>query len=181
MKVLGLDLSTYVGWAYFYEDDLPLCGTFRLPKVWDPEDFGSRSWPLMKWLEEEMIAKREIDLIVFESPWIPMKPSKNDGVVGIDGKPLDRLKTTQIVLRMQITWAAVIETTAKKHGIECMECATNTAKKTMAGSARLENKKLDMVNAATARGFRVADDHQADACAVAMVEMMSRDVWPHDP
>lgn len=180
MICLGLDLSTRVGWALFHHDDLPLCGTFKLPKTWDPEDYGTRGWALMQWLEVVMIPKYTPELIVFESPFIPMGPSKETIKDPVTGKPMDSFKTTQIVLRMQITWAAVIETTAKKYGIECMECATNTAKKTMAGSARLENKKLDMVNAATARGFRVADDHQADACAVAMVEMISRDVWPHE-
>jgi Holliday junction resolvasome RuvABC endonuclease subunit len=124
----------------------------------------------MKWLEG-MIAKWKPDLIVFESPWIPRTPKPN-------AKP-SKIKTTPQVLRGQITWAAVIETTAAKHGIECREVESVSAKKVMTGRGRLEDKKRDMVNAALARGFRVADDHQADACAVAMVALIEADEWRH--
>lgn len=79
--------------------------------------------------------------------------------------------TTQQTLRLQISLAAEIETTAKEFKIECVEVATNSAKKALTGNGRAE--KRDMVVAATQRGWAVADDHQADAAAVALVAMES--------
>lgn len=172
MIVLGIDLSTRTGWALFHHDDLPICGTERLPKTWDPEDYGSRGFALMQWLER-MIAKHNPELIAFESPFLPLRPQKSEGITGPP-----TFTTTAQTLRLQITLAAVIETIAKKHGIKCVEVASTTAKKELTGNGRAE--KRDMVLAATSRGWRVADDHQADACAVALVAMLSEGIEVDD-
>lgn len=166
--VLGLDLSTRTGFAVFYGNDLPKCGTFKLPKVWDPDDYGTRGWALMQWLEG-MISQYRPDLVALESPFIPLRPQKAEGIAG----PATFVTTAQ-TLRLQITLAAVIETTCKKHGIKCVEVSSVTAKKELTGNGRAE--KRDMVIAATRRGWRVADDHQADACAVALVAMLSEGI-----
>lgn len=172
MIVLGLDLSTKTGWAVFHHDDYPVCGTEKLPKVYDPDDYGRRGWALMQFLER-MIAKYGPELVAFESPFIPMRPVKSDDILG---KP--SFVTTAQTLRLQITLAAVIETTCEKHGIKCVEVSSITAKKELTGDGRAE--KRDMVLAATRRGWRVADDHQADACAVALVALLCEGIEVED-
>ena len=126
----------------------------------------------MQWLEG-MITKYQPELIAFESPFIPMGPAKDKDVFG-----KATFVTTAQTLRLQITLAAVIETTATKHGIACREVTTQSAKKELVGFGRAPagDKKWDwgreMVIAATNRGWKVADDHQADAAAVAHVAML---------
>lgn len=160
--VLGLDLSTRTGWAVFHEDELPLCGTERLPKVFDPDDYGKRTVHLWHWLGG-MIDRFKPTLIAMEAPFIPRLRTNTS------------LVTTEQVLRLQISLACVIELVAGLHKIECTEVSAITAKKTLTGNGRAE--KAEMVIEASRRGWRVADDHQSDACAVAMVAMLARDIW----
>lgn len=165
-KVLGFDLSTRCGWALFASaSSAPRFGTYRLPKPYNPEDYGARCWPLMEFVEG-MIEGHAPELIAFESPFIPMGPTKGDD--GLPGKP--SFTTTQHALRLQISLATVIEMAAKKHRVECIEVATSSAKVALAGTARLgKEKKRAMVIAASRRGWNIADDHQADAGAVCLV------------
>jgi Holliday junction resolvasome RuvABC endonuclease subunit len=115
-----------------------------------------------------MIEGRGPDIVAFEGPFIPMGPQKDKGAHSFGGKPA--FVTTAQTLRLQIALATTIETVAKKHGLRCIEVATSSAKVALAGSARLgDKKKSAMVEAAWARGWQVADDHQADALAVCMV------------
>jgi Holliday junction resolvasome RuvABC endonuclease subunit len=172
LRILGLDLSTNVGWCLWEGDGPSICRTERLPKAFAPEDYAARTWPLMEWLEGQlMVLKPEV--IAFEAPFIPMAPV-NDKNASLDGGKASFV-TTQHTLRLQISLANTIETTAKKHGIRCFEVATSTAKKALTGFGRAPNgvKGWDwgdeMVIAATKRGWKVGDDHQADAAAVALV------------
>lgn len=176
--VLGLDLSTRTGWAYFSSPDAkPICGTHRLPKVFNPDDYGTRTWDLMQWLDQFIDDRPGISLIVLESPFIPMGPAKDKDTHSPDQKPT--FVTTAQTIRLQISLASTIETVAKSHDIRCMEVATASGKLMLTGLGRAPSgvKNWDwgreMVIAATRRGFPVADDHQADACAVALVAMAS--------
>lgn len=174
-KVLGLDLSTKTGFALFKDaNSSPRLGTLRLPKPYNHEDYGARCWPLMEWLQG-MIDGHAPDVVAYESPFIPMRPVKTEDHAGKAD-----FTTTQHALRLQISLAATIETAverenarrkgAREHSrIRCLEVATSSAKVALAGSARLEEKKRDMVRAAWARGWQAADDHQADAIGVALV------------
>lgn len=162
MRLLGLDLSTRVGWAVFaHASAVPKLGTFALPKTYIPEDYAGRTLPLRFWLRE-MIAIHKPDIVAFESPFIPMgRPSDKEG----------GFTTTQHALRLQIALATEVETTAKECAVgQIREVATSSAKRALAGTARLgDRKKQAMVIAAVERGWPCADDHQADAGAVGLV------------
>lgn len=174
-KVLGLDLSSRTGWALFRDkDSAPRLGTLRLPKPYNPEDYGARCWPLMEWVQG-MVDGHAPDIVAYESPFIPMRPTKADDEAG-----KANFTTTQHALRLQISLAATIETAVARENarrkeareptrVRCLEVATSSAKLALAGSARLADKKRDMVRAAWARGWETADDHQADAIGVALV------------
>lgn len=160
MRLLGLDLSTRVGWAVFaHAGAIPKLGTFVLPKTFIPEDYAGRTLPLRFWLRE-MIAVHRPDVIAFESPFIPMGQPTGGGFT-----------TTQHALRLQISLASEVETTAKECAVgQIREVATSSAKVALAGTSRLgDRKKQAMVIAAIERGWPCADDHQADAGAVGLV------------
>lgn len=174
MGLLGLDLSTRTGWAWFESPDaVPVCGTERLPKAFDPEDYAARTWPLMQWLDRFIEAHPSIEIIAFESPFIPMGSQKDKDTHGPDAKKT--FVTTAQTLRLQISLASTIETVAKANDLRCFEVATQSAKLALTGHGRVPKDAKDwdwgreMVIAATRLGWRVADDHQADACAVAKV------------
>lgn len=162
MITLGLDISTYTGWALFAGDDaLPVCGTYRLPKC-APADYGTRGLALGRWLKTH-VGLHLPNLIAFESPLVMMP--------GGQGKSF----TTAHVIRLQIALATVIEVTARGLGVPCVEVATASAKKTMVGYGRKpKDAPADfdwgkiMMDAAKRRGWPVEDHHQADACAVVM-------------
>lgn len=167
MGLLALDLSTRTGWAWFTGPDaVPVCGTERLPKAFDPEDYAARTWPLMQWLDRFIEDHPSIEIIAFESPFIPMGQQKDKDTHSPDAKPT--FVTTAQTLRLQISLASTIETVAKANDLRCFEVATQSAKLALTGRGR-GVEKTEMIIAATRRGWRVADDHQADACAVALV------------
>lgn len=165
VKVLALDTSTRVGWAYFESSaTAPLCGTFKLPKI-DPADYAGRALPLFAWVQT-MANLHKPDLIGFESPFIPFGNTT--------------LGTTGHTVRLQIALATAVEMAARSKSIDCLEATTQQCKKALLGFGRMpkiwtkEQKdawdwKKEMVKAAQARGWSCADDHQADAVGVALV------------
>lgn len=163
-KLWALDLSTRAGHALFKraDDPAPKFGTFKLPKA-GPDDIAGRTLPLRFFLRE-MIALYRPDVLAFESPLILMG-SKNDLA----------MMTTAQTMRLQISLAGEVETTAKECAVpRVLEVATSSAKVALAGTARLgKDKKKAMLFAAIERGWAVADDHQADAGAVALVAYSS--------
>ncbi len=155
MKVLGLDCSTQVGWSYFSADGaVPRCGTWKAPPSWSAEDYGTRFAKFHDWLCD-MLTTMQPDVLAFESPVLP-RGSMN-------------MLTTEHTLRTLIGLVSVAELVAQLRGVRCFEVNVATAKKMLTGNGRAE--KPDMVIAATNRGFPVADDHQADACAVGLVAL----------
>lgn len=165
-SLLALDLSTHTGWAYWRDcQKAPLCGTEKLPKTHNPEDYGARTWPLMDWLEA-FLNSGPVDAIAYESPFIPL--------AGGAGKTAT-FNTTQHAIRLQISLASTIETVAKKRLVRCVEVATSSAKVAMIGFGHRpkDQPKFDwkraMLIAATRAGYRVSNDHEADAVAVGKV------------
>jgi Holliday junction resolvasome RuvABC endonuclease subunit len=153
VSVLALDCSTSVGFAYFSADGAaPKCGTWRAPAVWSAEDYGSRFAKFHNWLCD-MLTTFAPDVLAFESPVLP-RGSAN-------------FQTTEQTLRTLIGLVSVAELVANIREIRCFEVNVATAKKQLSGSGRAD--KDAMIVAATKRGFGVTDDHQADACAVALV------------
>lgn len=171
MPILALDLSTNVGWALFAQPDRnPLMiGTYKVAKGESQDDYGTRTLDLEQWLES-MITRYRPDVIAFESPFIPMAPQPQQTWPGPsvfdDKKPFG---TTQHTLRLQISLANTIETTAKRRGIRCLEVASVSAKKELTGSGR--SPKDHMIVAAKDRGWDVRNNHEADAGGVGLVAL----------
>lgn len=186
MRILALDVSTNVGWALFAAP-MPgselLLGTYRVPSSESADDYGFRTIALESWLEDR-IKEHEPDVIAFESPFIPMTPNWNvvlgmlsrvlaPGVMGavraavakVQGK--NGFVTTQHTLRLQISLANTIETTAARRGIRVLEVASMSAKKELTGSGRAQ--KETMIIAAKDRGWPIKNQHEADACGVGLV------------
>ncbi len=160
MRVLALDIATRLGFAVFEgrDDGSPRFGTYVLPKVLDKDDIGTRTLALRRWLRDQISVVRP-DVVAFEAPWVPREGGT--GATFIDGS----------VVRLLVSLAGEAETTAKECGVaRIMEVSSASAKVALAGTARLgkDRKKL-MVIAGTRRGWRISDDHQADAGAVALV------------
>lgn len=152
MRVLALDASTYVGWAFFFsEGDRPICGTWRAPAV-TVEDYGARFSRFHDWLCG-MLTVHAPDVLAFESPVLPRGGMS--------------FATTEHTLRTLIGLVSVAELVANLRGIRCCEVNVSTAKKRLTDNGRAE--KPDMIVAATRLGYPVGDSHQADACAVALV------------
>lgn len=156
MKLFALDLSRRVGWARFAgpTDPQPKFGTYVLPKPMDQEDIAKRTLALRFWLREMLRVYRP-HCLAFEAPWIPMIPGN----------------TTQFTLRLQVSLACEVETTAAECEVpRILEVPGSVAKLALTGSGRIasKDKPAVMVRAAQARGWAVGDDHQADAGAVAL-------------
>ncbi len=166
-SLLSIDISTHTGWAYWRDTSKPpVCGTERLPKVHDQEDYGTRTWALMQWLDQFIEDYGTPDAIALESPFIPM---------GMNNGKSATFNTTAQTIRLQISLASTIELVAKSHMIRCLEVATQSAKVALIGFGhRPKDKpkwdwKKEMLIAATRAGYRVANDHEADAIAVGNV------------
>lgn len=152
MRVLGLDCASNLGWALFSASGAaPMCGTWRAPKSWSPEDYGSRFRSYHDWLCD-MLTVHEPDVVAFESP-----------VTGAFGSAV----TNEHTLRFLIGLASITELIAALRQVRCLEINVSTAKKALTGNGRAE--KSEMLVAATRRGFGCADHNQADACAVGLV------------
>jgi crossover junction endodeoxyribonuclease RuvC len=147
MRVLAFDLSSSVGWALFVGRRLVRSDTWRAP----PESydrFGRRFTGLYVFARE-IIATQKPDVVAFESPaYVNRNPRNFRYLVGL---------------------ASVLEMVAHMESIRCCEVNVSTAKKRLAGHGRAD--KTQMVVAAVRQGFVVANDHEADACAVALAAL----------
>jgi predicted nuclease with RNAse H fold len=160
MKLLGLDCSLYIGWALFKGPAaLPYCRTWKAPQIiWRSDDYAPHFLAVEDWLTD-MLVTHQPDVVAFESPVLM---GRRDGR-GSDENNIRRL----------IGIVSVIELVVARRnrdfnlGVRCVEIHNSTAKAFM-GLARGKNKD-GMIAAATARGFSVADQHQADAAAVGLV------------
>ena len=116
------------------------------------EDYGKRFAAFHDWLCD-MLTTFEPEVLAFEGPVLPRGGGS--------------FQTTEHTLRTLIGLVSVAELVANLRGIRCFEVNVSSAKLALTGNGRAE--KRDMVIAATERGWAVADDHQSDACAVALV------------
>lgn len=161
-SVLSLDCSSLVGWAFFrsVDDKAPYCRTKPFPDCWLDDAYGKYFSEVEEWLIG-MLATYQPDLIVFESPVLVSRKENR----GTDEQNVRRL----------VGVVSVIEKVAHQRKIRCFETHNQTAKAFMnvAGRKREDETKMQyksrMVTAVTAMGFDVADDHQADAVACALV------------
>ena len=163
MKVLCLDLATSTGWAMGTTSSMPgdvRLGTFSLRK--QRHDLGLFFATYRSWLRD-MIHDEKIHTVAFEAPIL-------------------RGQTTISTTRKLQGLAAITEMVCTDMAVGCAEEHLQTIKKTLSLNGRA--KKPQMIAAAKARGFDVADDNQADAAGLFLrvVEVTNPDHLPNfDP
>lgn len=152
-SLLSIDASKFVGWAFFKNAaDKPLCRTWVAEGLWNSDDYAPYFLAFEKWLEEQLMVFRP-DIFAFESPIVvPRREGR-----GSDENNVRRL----------IGIVSVAELVCARRKIPCYEVHNQTAK-SFVGLQRGKDKD-GMIVAMTQRGFSVADSHQSDACAVALV------------
>jgi Holliday junction resolvasome RuvABC endonuclease subunit len=147
-RLLALDLSTHVGWAFFaHGGAVPQLGTWHAPAA-EPHNYAARYYAFERWLTGRL---RELqpDVVAFEAPILPRNPGKAHAV------------------RLSYGFAASAERLAFVAGIRCIEAYPSTVKVRLAGDGRA--KKHQMINAASRLGFIPASEHEADAIGVGLV------------
>lgn len=146
MTLLALDLGTHTGVAY----GVPGTPAPRIEcETWDlPSGGGADVGPFMAAFEAALADRlmRGVSTLVFEAPFVG--PTM-----------LGNMHTA----RRLIGLPALCEMLAHQRGIPCFECAIPTVKARFAGHGRAD--KAMMMREAKRRGFRIANDHEADAVA----------------
>lgn len=151
MRLLALDTSTHVGWALFANPGRLIdLGTFDLPPVRFVGDHGRRWVAFEDWLGSQIVKFRP-SIVAWE--------------MAADSGGAVRLRNSGPVTRLLQGLTCIAETVATRHGTRAIEVPIVTAKKKLAGDHRAGKGK--MILAALNAGHVVADDHQADAIAVA--------------
>jgi len=144
--LLALDLGTKTGVAYG-EPGVPAslveCETWEMPSG-GGVDVGAFMHAFERRIDDRLM--RGISLLVFEAPFIGPKMQMN-----------------MHVARRLIGMPALCEMLAYRRGIPCFECVIPTVKANFAGHGRADKEM--MTREAGKRGFRIANDHEADAAA----------------
>jgi Holliday junction resolvasome RuvABC endonuclease subunit len=155
MRVLAFDASSTTGWAYFaHPRARPVLGDFELPS--SAANYGKRSAAMQAHVVR-LIDQFQPEIVTFEAPIF---------------LPHDRWHTRRLLTSLVV----VIELVAYAKGCRCIEVDPAVAKAALAGPKRRRGrgKKLrnankdEMMVAAVNMGWPVANDHQADACGVAL-------------
>jgi Holliday junction resolvasome RuvABC endonuclease subunit len=153
MRCFALDLSHFVGWAEFATPTRkPRMGTFELPFT-RGNNFGPVFHALDQWLDG-MVTTIKPDLLAFEAPLTP-----------IDGKSW-HIETNARTVRYLGGLANIAELVAARRRVRCIEVTVRGAKARLTGNQYAT--KQQMKAACVRRGWLPADDHQADACGVAL-------------
>jgi hypothetical protein len=156
VRVLALDCSSSVGFALFGSPTArPTLGTWHMPTRFALDDFGARFGAMRDWLSP-FVATARPDVLAFEAPitWV---------ITDRSGAP----NSSAGQVRLLVGLVAVVELVANDMAVRCIEVAVHDAKRRLAASSRA--KKRDMAAAAVRAGYAIADHHQADAVAVALV------------
>jgi crossover junction endodeoxyribonuclease RuvC len=155
MRLLALDIATTTGFCIGGPGGEPRFGSFRLPTRFTPDDLGGKGAAFSNWLSD-LITVEQPTLISFEAP-IP---------------PRGTMKTNVQTIRLLLGLAFEAEVIAYMRDVECFEANVQTARKAFTGSGRSD--KNDVIAACVKKGWKVADDHQADAGAIWHYEMALR-------
>lgn len=144
-SILALDLGTYCGWAVAERSGVVAYGTehFMNRRSWHP---GVRWSNFRAWLSD-LIANREVSIVYFEDV-----KAHGPGQV--------------LAAHAFGGFLAMAQMVCQQHRVEMIGVPVGTVKKTWTG--RGNAKKPEMIAAAKARGFRVAqgEDDTADALAI---------------
>jgi Holliday junction resolvasome RuvABC endonuclease subunit len=148
MRVLAFDASSTTGWASFASArSCPVLGDFELTPS---TNYGAVALDMQRHVLE-LIDEHKPEVIGFEAPIF---------------LPRDRWHTRRFLTCLVV----VIELVATLRGLRCIESDPSTVKQALVGPRPRKNPatKRDMVVAAVNMGWPVANDHQADACGVAV-------------
>lgn len=160
-SLLALDASKFVGWSLWASPvDKPHCRTWEAVSAWNTEDYGPYLFEFKTWLTG-MLDLHRPEVLAFESPIVVASWGKGRG-------------SDENNIRRLINVVGIAELMAYERNLVCVEVNNQTAKAYVGVSARRSGMsdaeyKGQMINAMTKRGYRVADSHQADSCAVALV------------
>jgi Holliday junction resolvasome RuvABC endonuclease subunit len=153
-RVLAFDCSSRTGWASFANGSAhPALGSFDLPSGMD---YGARNLEMIGRVRV-LIDRFKPDVVAFEAPIF---------------LPRDKWHTRRLLTGL----VNMVELAAAERGLRCIEVDPSMVKTVMCGPRRRIGRsrkfkaasKEDMVIAAVNMGWHVADDHQADACGVAV-------------
>jgi Holliday junction resolvasome RuvABC endonuclease subunit len=148
VRLLALDLSTNVGWAFFAQRGAsPVMSTWRAPFA-RAENYGLRFYEFELWLEL-LLDRYQPDVVAFEAPILPRNPGKAHAA------------------RLSYGFAASTERIAYQRKLRCIECHNATVKVRLAGSGKA--KKKQMMAAAIRQGYDIETEHEADAIGVGLV------------
>lgn len=159
-RALALDLATTTGHAVMERGRVPMFGTWKAPRTVEGE-YGPAYAALWTFLDE-MDQVHGFDAVGFEQP---IK------------KRTDTLHILRLLTGFAVvveTWAGVVRLRPGRGSFQCVEVPVPTAKKALTGDSYAE--KNAMVAAACRLGWRVANDHEADAGAVGLVTFET--LWP---
>jgi Holliday junction resolvasome RuvABC endonuclease subunit len=146
MRVLAFDAATETGWASFADArSLPVLGTFVLPAC--GTNYGRRNLLMLREVAA-LVDRFTPQVVAYEAPFFKFR---------------DRWHTRRLLTGL----VAMIEVAAERRAARCIEVEVCDAKECLTGERRAS--KGMMINAAKGMGWQVMDDHQADACAVALV------------
>lgn len=161
-RVLALDLSGHVGWAFYASRDArPIFDTWHAPERRHRDVYGPLFAAFEDWLCDQ-IHKFKPLLIGFEAPILPRV----------------RVFQKQRAIRISYGLAEITERIAYQRRIRCVEVHPSTVKVRLAG--RGNAKKHHMVLAANKLGLEVTSDHEADAIGVALATMDHVDPPQHE-
>jgi Holliday junction resolvasome RuvABC endonuclease subunit len=153
VRLLALDLSTHVGWAFFADRSaLTAHDTWHAPERHKSarDDFGPMFLAFESWLIKMLLDHRP-DVVAFEAPILPRT----------------RVFQKQRAIRMSYGWACLTEKICFGYGKRCIEAHPSTVKVALASNGKASKKQ--MIAAAVRRDFIVTTEHEADACGVALV------------
>jgi len=159
VRLLALDLSTNVGWAFFAQRGAsPVMATWRAPFA-RAENYGLRFYEFELWLEL-LLDRYKPGVLAFEAPILPRNPGKAHAV------------------RLSYGFAALTERIAYKRQLRCIECHFSTVKVRLSGSGKAT--KRQMKAAAIRQGYDIETEHEADAIGVGLVAFDHIDPPQHE-
>lgn len=162
--LLALDLSSNIGWAMFnpeHDDPNRRARFGTLPYGRNEDDEGTEHIARMcgqfsNWLDERYMVD-PWQAIAWEAPFL--KP----------GDKVDKIKILIGLVGIAFAFAG-----SRRHPMRYLEVQPKEVKKRMTG--RQDADKTDVIKACWSVGWKVKNDHEADACGVALVAY--RRIWP---
>lgn len=162
-RLLGLDLSSNIGWALFDpnapRDRRATFGTLPWGRTDGEEDIAHKvrlCGQFGDWLEDRYMVD-PWQAIAVEAPFL---------------KPHDKVGKIKILIGLVAI--AMEFAGSRKHPMPYLEVLPKDVKKWMTG--RSDADKADVIAACWSNGWKVGSEHAADACGVALIAYER--LWP---